>query len=85
MNNPAAELVPAATMRGFIDDYSHYTEDVLLLQGEIHLGRKPVCHDLEAIYCVPFIRSLQGSMTFTSEAARDRYTEIVLRGINHLP
>jgi len=84
VNNPAAELVPAATMRGFIDDYSHYTEDVLLLQGEIHSDRKPVCHDTEAIHRA-FIRSLQGSMTFTSEAARDNYTDIVLRGINHLP
>jgi len=43
VNNPVVELVPAATMKGFIDDYSHYTEDVLFLQGEIHGDRKPVC------------------------------------------
>lgn len=44
VNNPVAELAPAGSMRGFIDDYNHYTERVLLLQGEIHGDRKPVCN-----------------------------------------
>ena len=42
MSNPGPELVPAAMMKGFMNDYDHYTEDVLLLQGEIHSDRKPV-------------------------------------------
>jgi len=43
VNHPVVELVPAATMRGFVNDYGHSTEDVLLLQGEMHSDRKPVC------------------------------------------
>lgn len=42
VDHPIHEVAPLAAMRGFVDDYYHHTEDVLLLTGEIHGGRKPV-------------------------------------------
>lgn len=48
MDRPVSELVPADIMRGFIDDFGHYAEDVLLVQGEIHSDRKPVCYSVLA-------------------------------------
>lgn len=76
-------------MKGFVDDFGRYTEDVLLLAGEVHNDRKPVrCSDSkhQAYFFSSLMRlNLQGFMTFTISEARDDYTRLVLQGIIHLP
>ena len=39
--NPLREVVPRSRVRGFVENFRFNTE-VLLLEGETHLGRKPV-------------------------------------------
>jgi hypothetical protein len=39
--NPIKQVARYSFLRGFMDDYSYVTQDVLLLEGETHLGRKP--------------------------------------------
>ncbi|KAF8321613.1 hypothetical protein DL93DRAFT_2051313 [Clavulina sp. PMI_390] len=41
VNNPVTEAAPIELMRGFANDFARYTEDVLLVEGEIHSNRKP--------------------------------------------
>ena len=36
------EVAPRSQLRGLVDDYGEVDEQVLLLEGEIHLDRKPV-------------------------------------------
>lgn len=50
--NPIKQVAPRDSIRGFVDDYYHHTEDVLLLRGEIHYERKPVSHSLFFLECV---------------------------------
>jgi len=38
---PIKQVAPRDSIRGFVDDYYDFTEDVLLLRGEIHYERKP--------------------------------------------
>lgn len=40
---PLRQLVPRSQLRGWIDDFGPNTEDVLVLEGETHDGRKAVC------------------------------------------
>lgn len=42
--NPIREIAPRETIRGLHEDYNHFEEDVVLLEGEVHYGRKPVSH-----------------------------------------
>lgn len=42
--NPVKHVAPRDSIRGFVDDYYDLTEDVILVQGEIHYQRKPVGH-----------------------------------------
>ncbi|PVG00773.1 hypothetical protein CPB86DRAFT_754331 [Serendipita vermifera] len=39
--NPRIDVAPRDRIRGFVEDFAHLTEDVILLKGEVHLGRKP--------------------------------------------
>ncbi|KAF9228706.1 hypothetical protein BS17DRAFT_772382 [Gyrodon lividus] len=39
--NPIKQVAPRDSIRGYVEDYYRFTEDVLLLQGEIHYERKP--------------------------------------------
>ncbi|KAF8123741.1 hypothetical protein EV363DRAFT_1179181 [Boletus edulis] len=39
--DPIKQVAPRDSIRGFVDDYYDFTEDVLLLRGEIHYERKP--------------------------------------------
>lgn len=39
---PIRQVAPRQSLRGFKEDFAHLTADVVLLSGEIHLGRKPV-------------------------------------------
>ncbi|KIJ17149.1 hypothetical protein PAXINDRAFT_167928, partial [Paxillus involutus ATCC 200175] len=39
--NPIKQVAPRDSIRGFVEDYYRFTEDVLLLKGEIHYERKP--------------------------------------------
>ncbi|TDL17253.1 hypothetical protein BD410DRAFT_843798 [Rickenella mellea] len=38
---PARQVAPRSRFRGLVEEYGHATEDVFLLEGETHLGRKP--------------------------------------------
>jgi len=40
---PIFEAVPRQRIQGFYEDFSQVTEKVLLIRGEIHWARKPVC------------------------------------------
>lgn len=40
--DPARQIVPRSALRGLKDEYGHIEDDVLLIEGEIHLERKPV-------------------------------------------
>lgn len=40
--DPVRHVAPRQSIRGFVDDYDHSMADVVLLAGELHLGRKPV-------------------------------------------
>jgi hypothetical protein len=42
VTEPIQEIAKRSSLRGLVDDYGHYTEEVLLLEGEVHLYRKPV-------------------------------------------
>lgn len=39
---PIKQVAPRETLRGLWEDYGHLTEDVVLLEGEVHYQRKPV-------------------------------------------
>ena len=39
---PQKQITPREHIKGLVDDYGDITEDVLHLEGETHLGRKPV-------------------------------------------
>ena len=39
---PQKQITPREHIKGLVDDYGDITEDVLLLEGETHLSRKPV-------------------------------------------
>ncbi|KAF9234040.1 hypothetical protein BU15DRAFT_90142 [Melanogaster broomeanus] len=39
--NPIRQVAPRDSIRGYMEDYYRFTEDVLLLRGEIHYERKP--------------------------------------------
>ena len=42
VTEPIQEIALRSSLRGLVHDFDHYNEDVLLLEGETHLGRKPV-------------------------------------------
>lgn len=42
---PIREITPRTRLRGFYEDFNPVTEDVLVLAGETHNFRKPVCID----------------------------------------
>ncbi|KAF7984551.1 hypothetical protein HWV62_13747 [Athelia sp. TMB] len=39
--NPIRDIAPRDTLRGLSEDWGHFEEDVVLLEGEIHYTRKP--------------------------------------------
>lgn len=41
MVHPQVEIAPRERVRGFVQQFGNLTEDVVVLKGEIHLGRKP--------------------------------------------
>ncbi len=41
--HPVKMIAPGSTLRGFATDYGHIRTNVLLLEGAVHYGRKPVC------------------------------------------
>ncbi|KAG9038130.1 hypothetical protein FRB95_002570 [Tulasnella sp. JGI-2019a] len=38
---PIRQITPISRISGWVDDYSHITDDILVIEGEIHLNRKP--------------------------------------------
>ncbi|KAI0316207.1 hypothetical protein OF83DRAFT_283845 [Amylostereum chailletii] len=63
VTEPIRQVVPRASIRAFRDEYIDRDEDVVLLAGETHNGRKA------------------GALRFTSAAARDDFTRMVLHHI----
>ena len=49
---PIKQVVPRSSIRGFKDDYYHVDTDVVLIEGETHLGRKPVSIALQLFFRV---------------------------------
>lgn len=47
---PIRQVAPRNVIRGFVDEYGHSMADVLLLAGELHLGRKPVRGSLSNLF-----------------------------------
>ncbi|TDL17252.1 hypothetical protein BD410DRAFT_794558 [Rickenella mellea] len=41
VSGPVRQAAPRSSLRGLVEDYAHITTDVLLLEGEVHHGRKP--------------------------------------------
>jgi hypothetical protein len=39
---PIKQVAPRSSIRGFKDDYYHVDTDVVLIEGEVHIGTKPV-------------------------------------------
>jgi hypothetical protein len=39
---PIVEVAPISSLRGFKDDFGSLEQEVVLLEGETHIGRKPV-------------------------------------------
>lgn len=52
------DIVPIHTTQSFREDFGQMTEDVVLLAGEIHYERKPVCSILLVPMCRPRLCSL---------------------------
>jgi len=42
ITRPIRQVVPRSSIRGFKDDYYYVDADVVLTEGEVHVGRKPV-------------------------------------------
>lgn len=38
---PVRQVTPINRIHGWADDYSNVTDDILVIEGEIHLNRKP--------------------------------------------
>ena len=79
---PIRQVVPRSSIRGFKDDYYHVDADVVLLEGEVHAGRKPVsimlhfrshtCSDLISLFCQ------KGAMRFTDDRARFEFASMAV-------
>ncbi|KAF8321693.1 hypothetical protein DL93DRAFT_2163289 [Clavulina sp. PMI_390] len=41
VDNPVIEIAPIELMRGFVNDFAQFNEEVLLVEGEVHGDRKP--------------------------------------------
>ena len=39
---PIKQVAPRSSIRAFKDDYYHVDTDVVLIEGEVHMGTKPV-------------------------------------------
>lgn len=84
--DPVTEVVPRSRLRGFVEDFTVKAE-VLLLEGETHLGRKPV---RAVSYCIILAilnlpTTLKGGLRFTTESAREAYAHHVLFGFRPIP
>jgi hypothetical protein len=40
--DPIRQIVPRGQVRGFVEEYTIVDQEVLLLEGETHIYRKPV-------------------------------------------
>lgn len=49
--DPIKQVAMRSTLKGLVDDYHNVSEEVLLLEGETHLNRKPVRLDQFAQGC----------------------------------
>lgn len=41
--DPIRQITPRKALHGFKNDFEGRKEEVVLLAGEVHYGRKPVC------------------------------------------
>ena len=80
--------MPRSSIRGFKDDYYHVDTDVVLIEGEIHVMRKPVSigpHFLSHSYMMVNIISdlnslsyLKGGMRFTEDRGRFEFASMAV-------
>lgn len=78
---PVRQVAPRQSLRGFKEDFSHLTADVVLLSGEIHLGRKPVSILYFHTHTLKFndhYWQCQGALRFTSSHNQDNFSRLVL-------
>ena len=77
-------VAPLHSMRGLVDDFGGYAEDVLYVPGELHDTRVPVRPWILASAHILTV-STQGFLFFTSTPPRDDFATMVLRGVVHTP
>lgn len=79
---PIRQVAPRWSLRGLKEDYGESTADVVLLAGEIHLGRKPVIqfHYPDFHSFIRLCRVLSGLQIIMNET-----TFLVLCCINYIP
>ena len=85
---PIKQVAPRSSIRGFKDDYNHVNTDVVLIEGEVHVGTKPVsiaphicsrmCIRVNAASHLISSFRLKGAMRFTEDRARAKYASIIL-------
>jgi hypothetical protein len=46
------QVAPRSSIRGFKGDYYHVDTDIVLIEGEVHSGRKPVSIQLRHIFAL---------------------------------
>jgi hypothetical protein len=76
--NPIKQVAPRSRLRGMVEDYNEISTDILVLEGETHLGRKPVCSDSFVQINYPDKLILQGGLRFITVAERELFASTVL-------
>lgn len=78
---PIRQVAPRWSLRGLKEDFGELTADVVLLSGEVHLGRKPVIW--LNLSWLPVIHSvLKGALRFTSSSEREKFSRLVLHQLH---
>jgi hypothetical protein len=81
VTRPIRQVAPRSLIRGFKDDYYHVDTDLVLIEGNVHVGRKPVSiaphfrshnSDLDSLF------RQKGAMRFTEDRARFRYASMAV-------
>lgn len=44
VTKPGIQTAPCSQIQGLKDDFGSIIEDVILVEGETHVGRKPICN-----------------------------------------
>src|SRR5262245_56546017 len=82
--NPIQQVAPRSSLRGLREDYGHLTADVVLLEGEVHSGRKPVSCGMTLTKSMFLTQPYKGSLRFTTIQNRDLFSRLVLYQVHPL-